>query len=357
MKTTILRWCVLFVSCGLAASWSGSDPPPPDTKAAMAWPAGLPVYDHVVIEENQDYEQIIDNPKAPYLNLTLRKEGANLTRMFAEEHNSQGNYFWLFSGSNQNVGFRNVIPTKENHKNYPFTAPNLGAALIKKGLSFKGYSEDLPAIGSRAEFGKDEDGYKNYARKHNPWVSFKYVPNDHPATSSNLRFVDFPTDPAKFHTLPTVAIVVPGLKHDMHDGKPTESIPRGDFWLKRNLDAYYQWAKTHNSLLIVTWDENDDQERDPRTGAIVHYLGLTDPFVEPTNQRKRNIQNRIPTILAGARVKHGDFPEGKGVTHVNLLRTLEAMYGLPRAGAQQPKAAAGGIRDDYIITDVFIQAK
>jgi hypothetical protein len=38
---------------------------------------------------------------------------------------------------------------------------------------------------------------------------------------------------------------------------------------------------------------------------------------------------------------------------VTILRTLEAMYGLPRAGAQQPNAAAGGIRDDYIITDVF----
>jgi hypothetical protein len=29
------------------------------------------------------------------------------------------------------------------------------------------------------------------------------------------------------------------------------------------------------------------------------------------------------------------------------------MYGLPRSGAQQPKAAKGGILDDYIITDVF----
>jgi hypothetical protein len=29
------------------------------------------------------------------------------------------------------------------------------------------------------------------------------------------------------------------------------------------------------------------------------------------------------------------------------------MYGLPRAGAQQPNAAGAGISDDYIITDVF----
>jgi hypothetical protein len=363
MKIPGLCLLVLFVASGLAAPWNSSAPPQ-DTETAIPWPEGLPVYDHIliVVEENKDYEQIIDDPiiensRAPYINLTLRKEGANLTRMFGEEHNSQGNYFWLFSGSNQNVGFKDEIPTEKNNKDYPFTAPNLGAALLKKGLSFKGYSEDLPAIGSKEEFGKNVDGQKSYARKHNPWVSFKNVPNDDPATSSNLRFADFPTDVAKFHTLPTVAIVIPGLKHDMHDDKPEESIPRGDAWLKKNLDAYYQWAKTHNSLLIVTWDENDDKEKDPVTDAVVKYLGLTDPFVEPTDQRKRNVRNRIPTIIAGARVKHGEFPEGKGVTHVNILRTLEAMYGLPRAGAQQPKAAAGGIRDDYIITDVFDKAQ
>jgi acid phosphatase len=355
MKTTFLRWCVVFVACGLAGAWSGSATPAPNTADPMAWPDGLPVYDHVVIvvEENKDYEQIIDNANAPYINLTLRKEGATLTRMFGEEHNSQGNYFWLFSGSNQNVGFKDEIPTKDNNPNYPFTGPNLGAALITKGLSFKGHSEDLPAVGNKDEFGPNADGEKSYARKHNPWVSFQNVPNDDPATSSNLRFVDFPSDPAKFDSLPRVAFVIPGLKHDMHDDEPEVSIPRGDAWLKKNLDAYYQWAKTHNSLLIVTWDENDDKKQDPTTGVNVKYQGLTNPFVEPTNQRNRNIQNRIATFIAGARVKHGDFAEGKGVTHVNILRTLEAMYGLSRAGAQQPKAAAGGIQDDYIITDLF----
>src|SRR5260370_27043197 len=43
----------------------------------LPWPAGLPVYDHVVIvvEENKDYEQIIGNKNASYINDVLRKEG------------------------------------------------------------------------------------------------------------------------------------------------------------------------------------------------------------------------------------------------------------------------------------------
>src|ERR1700686_5861185 len=78
----------------------------------LPWAAGLPVYDHVVIvvEENKDYEQIIGNKRAAYINDVLRKEGASLTQMYAEEHHSEGNYFWLFSGSNQKVGFVDEIP-------------------------------------------------------------------------------------------------------------------------------------------------------------------------------------------------------------------------------------------------------
>jgi hypothetical protein len=37
----------------------------------------------------------------------------------------------------------------------------------------------------------------------------------------------------------------------MHDG----TIRMGDDWLRANLAAYAQWARTHNSLLIITFDE------------------------------------------------------------------------------------------------------
>jgi hypothetical protein len=45
--------------------------------------------------------------------------------------------------------------------------------------------------------------------------------------------------------------------------------------------------------------------------------------------------------------------EGVGINHVNILRTLEDMYGLPHAGAQTPPAAKAGL-NDAAITDVFI---
>jgi hypothetical protein len=366
MRQIAFLLVLVLVSCSPAED-AGSDaassvpveptsPLPAAEASTLSWPAGLPVYDHVVIvvEENKDYAEIIGNPAAPYINDVLRREGANFSQAFGEEHLSQGNYFWFFSGDDQGVGFIDQVPNSET-PGYPFETANLGAQLIDKGLSFKGYSESLPEIGSTVDVTTDKEGTQIYARKHVPWISFKNVPNGTTVeTSSNLRFEDFPSD---YDQLPTVAFVIPNLEHDMHNGVPANSIPAGDQWLKENLDGYYQWAKENNSLLILTFDEDDD-----RRG----YLGLTNPFAEiPAGESCKTeirtaaledaceMQNGVVTIFAGAHVLPGDYDEGKGITHVNILRTLEAMYGLPKAGKQQPYAAKGGISDDYIITDVF----
>jgi phosphatidylinositol-3-phosphatase len=309
---------------------------------APSWPSALPKYDHIVIvvEENKNYDQIIGNTAAPYLN-KLASEGASLVRMFAEEHPSEGNYFWLFSGENQGVGFFDQVPWTK------FVASSLGEQLIKKGLSFKGYSQSLPGIGSEIDVTPPGCLYSCiYGRKHVPWISFANIPNGTTVeTSSNLRFADFPSD---YTRLPTVAFVIPDLDHDMHNGDAKDSIPAGDLWLQQNLDGYYQWAKAHNSLLIVTFDENDDE---------CGYRGLTDPSVSLDHDKSRHdLQNRIATIFAGAHVKP-NYAELGGMTHVNILRTIEAMYGLPKSGAQQPNALRASISDDATAADLFVPAQ
>ncbi len=292
----------------------------------------LPRYDHilVVVEENKDYHEIIADKAAPYLN-RLAAEGVTFTQMFAEEHPSEGNYFWLFAGSNMNVGFDDQVPGRE------FTAPNLGAQLIAAGLSFAGYAQSLPENGSTVAYAPTGCLWScRYARKHVPWISFSNVP-----AASDRRFADFPAD---YKKLPTVAFIIPDLEHDMHNGAPKESIPRGDRWLRHHLGAYERWAKTHSSLLIVTFDENAD-----KTG----YKGLTDPAIAPDRSRsRRDRRNRIPTIFAGAHLRRG-YVEKTPLDHVNLLRTIEAIYGLPKAGAQQPLALRAGIGNGAIPEGVF----
>ena len=325
---TRVAW--IMIGCALPL-WQGR------TQDAAPAAASLPRYDHVVIvvEENKYYNQVVGNASAPYINSVLVAEGANLTRMYAEEHYSEGNYFWLFSGSNQGVGFQDVIPSRKTHKVYPFQTGNLGRQLFDRGFTFKGYAEDLPATGSTVT----KAGH--YARKHVPWISFGNIPQgSDPNVSTNLPFTLFPSDYSK---LPTVAFVIPNLVNDMHDpgNHPEIAVKNGDAWLKKNIDAYYQWAKGHNSLLIVTFDESDDP---------TSFNGLTNPA-----SRYLDIENRIPTVIAGAHVRHGDYPEQNGVTHVNILRTIEAIYDLKTSGTQPPNALQFGITPEYVIQDVFQQ--
>jgi hypothetical protein len=239
----------------------------------------LPKIDHIVIvvEENRSQKAIEGNPSAPYIN-SLMKQGANLTNFHAIEHPSQPNYLDLFSGSNQGVTNDKVPKTK-------FSTDNLASELIAKNYSFVGYSEDQPSTG----YNGASTGPGGYARKHNPWVNFTNVPKE-----VNQPLTCFPKD---FTKLPTVSFVIPNLRNDMHDG----TIKEADDWLKEKINPYVQWAKNHNSLLIVTWDE-DDYSQD----------------------------NKIATFFVGPMVKTGQFDEK--LNHYNLLRTIEDLYGLAHAG-------------------------
>ncbi len=127
-------------------------------------------------------------------------------------------------------------------------------------------------------------------------------------------------------------------ENDLFKGSEIENqIKAGDEWLRNSLKPNVDWAKGNNSLLIVTFDESDHG-----------HSGLTDPGSQVAADR-----NQIFTIFVGAHMKPGHYDEGRGITHVNILRTIEAMYGLPKSGRQQALAAQAGISNDYIITDVF----
>jgi acid phosphatase len=241
----------------------------------------LPRPSHVVIviEENRSPSTIIGNEAAPYIN-SLVPQGALFTSFFALAHPSQPNYLALFSGSTQGVTNDEAPPAGS-----PYASPNLATGLFAAGLSFAGYSEDLPSAG----FTGVSSG--NYHRRHNPWVDFSNVP-----ASSNLPFTDFPS-PDRFDSLPAVSFVIPSQANDMHSG----STSTADAWLGEHLDAYVRWAAIHNSLFILTWDESS------HSGP-----------------------NHIPTLFVGPMVKPGSY--GEALNHLHLLRTLEDLYGLSHAG-------------------------
>ena len=292
--------------------------------------SGVPQPAHVVIvmEENHDYSQIIgptgsqNQMNAPYIN-SLAQQGALMTDSTAIEHPSEPNYLDLFSGSNQGVhtqtGFSgDEIPTQFSGITLPFTSPNLGAELLKAGDTFVSYSETLPYAGYDSLDTTTQGNFGAYARRHNPAVNWTdpnnpagNLANNILPTSVNQPFSSFPTD---FNQLPTVSLVVPNVADDMHDDPSATGIKKADTWLQTNLGAYAQWAQQNNSLLIVTWDENDS-----------------------------SAGNHIATIFYGPMVKTGQYNEA--INHFNVLRTVDDMYGLTPTGAGGTAATP--------ITDIF----
>lgn len=270
----------------------------------------VPRFDHVIIvvEENHGYDELIGSDNAPYFN-QLANAGALFTDSHGVVHPSQPNYLVLFSGSKQKAGNDECLQARG-----PFTTPNLGASLIEHGFTFKGYAQTMPSVGFEGcEYLKSTlTGGSLYVRKHAPWVNWQGGKTNNISPALSLPMTEFPKD---FNKLPTVAFVIPDMDHDMHNiGAPGDdaAIQRGDKWLKDNLSGYVEWAKTHNSLLIVTFDEDDYQK-----------------------------VNHIPTFFVGAQVKPGLYSEK--INHFNVLMTINAMFDLP----------AEYLTDSNIITGIW----
>ena len=223
--------------------------------------AAAPRWDHIVmvVDENHSYSEIIGNSQAPYIN-SLAAQGALFTNFNAALHPSQPNYIIMFSGSTQGV---------VDDDSHFFTAPTIAGQLQSAGFSFAGYAQS--GAGTR----------------HEPWLDF--------AESQNLTR-DLSTFPTDFNQLPTLSYVVANDANNMHDG----TISTGDSWLQAQLGTYATWAQTHNSLLIVTFDEGSWNTSDG---------------------------NRIATVVFGA----GIAPQliAQPMDHYGLLHTIESIYGLP----------------------------
>jgi acid phosphatase len=231
--------------------------------------------DHVtiVIMENHSFENIIGNQQAPYIN-QLAKSGLLLRNSYAVAHPSEPNYVALYSGSTQ--GLRSdACPVN-------FNGLSLGGEALAYHSSIKGYMEDIPGIGSTV----CESG--EYVRKHNPLIDFADTPVEH-----SVPYTQIASD-LRSGAYPGIAIVIPNMVHDMHDG----TVAMGDAWLATNLPPILAFDASHKGMLILTWDE-DNHDAD----------------------------NHIATIAIGPMVKAGQ--SNQLVNHLSVLRTITDIFGLP----------------------------
>jgi hypothetical protein len=234
--------------------------------------------------ENRSYGAVVGSPAAPYLN-DLIAHGALATNYDAVSHPSQPNYLALFAGSTFGI---------HDDANHDLSARNLADQLEAHGKTWHVYAQDLPAPCSTvayAQGGVDLVGAPGqYARKHEPAISFTDIAGD-PARCANVtRLASFDPAAADYE------LIVPNQTNDMHDG----TTAQGDAFLRAFVPRITRSAAFANSLLVITFDEGTSL-----TGGGGHVMTML----------------VSPRLTPGTRsaVRHD---------HYSLLRTIENAWGL-----------------------------
>lgn len=251
----------------------------------MTGPAvpAVPAFEHifVVLMENHSSTQIIGSTDAPYTNSLVAAYGL-AANYAAAAHPSLPNYLALTGGS----AFGVTTDCTGCFQN----APNLAAGrLTPSGRSWRAYMDSMPSPGFIG------DAYP-YMQKHNPFVYCNDIRNDPAQLASIVPCTQLAKDLAAPETTPAFGWITPDMTHDMHDG----TVAQGDAWLSEAVPALLSSPAftTRRSLLVITWDENDD-----------------------------SAGSEVATLVIAKGVPAG-FTSRVPCNHYSLLRTIETAWGL-----------------------------
>jgi phosphatidylinositol-3-phosphatase len=368
---------LLLLSCSADATAAPAQAPASSALASSALAAHLPPIRHVflLLLENQSYElTFAADSAAPYLAHTLPARGALLTRYYSIGHWSLDNYLALISGQAPNedtqldcptfADFQPTAPQLDAHGQlpgkgcvYPRSVPTLPDQLEAAGLTWKGYMEDMGndpareaascghvAVGEneRTSFATRTD---QYAAKHDPFVYFHSIIDDAARCASHVvNLGRLPQDLASAQTTPSYVFITPNLCNDGHDPECIDGRHGGLIAIDAFLRKWVPLIEASpafraDGLLIITFDESGSAgsagssaccgER-PLPGAT-----FVPGFAGPGGGRIGAVA-LSPFIRPGTR-------SAVPYNHYSLLRTVEAIFGLPFIGyAAEPGLAVLG---------------
>jgi phospholipase C len=250
---------------------------------------------HVVLimMENTPYSRAIG---LPYVT-RLRRRCGLATRYHAVTHPSLGNYIALTSGS---------MPRAIRGSDCSPSAAcrSLHASIFGQlGRRWRVYAQSMPSACYAGTTGLY--AVRHTAAPYYPRVRAECVHQQLPLRALRRALAS--------GRLPRLALVVPNVVDDMHNGCDGCGDRFLKTWIGRIHDApQYQDGST---VVFVTWDEDD--------GSHANHVALLAVS---------------PGTPAGARVR-------TRLTHYSLLRSIEHLLGLPRLGAA--KGARGGISEGF----------
>ena len=357
-----LMWLLL----SLAAVPAVGEPPPGPPSAARAAQPTLPPIHHVfvLLLENQSYGVTFGSRSpASYLARTLPARGALLTHYYAIGHASLGNYIALVSGQAPNlatqldcsnyVDFRASAPALDEHGQlpghgcvYPRSVVSLPDQLEAAGLSWRAYMEDMgknparePATCGHVPLGAAEttnlaSGGDQYAAKHNPFVYFHSVIDDQARCDSHVVNLErLPQDLASASTTANYIFITPNLcsdGHDVHciDGR-TGGLTAIDLFLRRWVPLIEAApAFLADGMLVITFDESDGAGAEG-SRACCGEKALPGARFQPGFSGPGG--GRVGAVVLSKFVQPGTV-SAVPYNHYSLLRTVEALFGLPYLG-------------------------
>jgi phosphatidylinositol-3-phosphatase len=321
----------------------------------------------VIVLENEDADTAFGpGSPAPYLATTLPGEGAFVPGYYGIGHNSLDNYLAMVSGQAPTLAtqadcpvFADVLPGLPAADGqvlgqgcvYPTAVETVADQLEAKGLSWKGYMEDMGADPARdggttcahpapgaPDLTQQASATDQYAARHNPFVYFHSIIDRPACAAHDVPLTELPEDLASAGQTPSLAFIAPDLCHDGHDATCADGgaggLPAADAFLRTwvpritSSPAYRQ-----SGLLVITFDEaaNDSsaccgEQPGPNTPA-------------PGGQSGGPGGGRVGAVLLSPQIRPGTTTSEQ-YNHYSLLRSIEDAFGLAHLGY----AAAAGLR-------------
>jgi hypothetical protein len=351
--------------------------------AAARTPAGPPPVGHVfvIVLENENASTTFgpDSP-APYLSTTLPAKGAFIPEYYGVTHLSLGNYVAMVSGQGSNpetqadcqiytdfVGGVTGLDGQAIGQGcvYPASVKTIADQLTAKGLSWKGYMEDMGNDTSReaALCGRPQLNTRDntqtaapddqYAARHNPFVYFHSIVDDGVSCEQHdVPLWQLPADLSKSRGTPSFSFITPDLCNDGHDGDGTPgSCADGGPGGLVAADAFLQtWvpritssaAFKKDGLLLITFDEAEAD--DPTTGDASACCNEAQFPNTPNNGGPVPGMGggRVGAVALSPFIKAGTT-SAHAYNHFSTLRTIEGLFSLPYLGyASSPDPGSFG---------------
>ena len=376
MHKSMVAGLFLMAACGV-------DAPTASKTQAVSGDAGRH-FQHIfyIMMENHGTDEIIGNTAdAPNINSLAASSGVAMN-YFGVTHPSLPNYLSAISGSFQGIwddckagsdvtcAPEEFVPNSGDATDtlyltpeqiasasatpHWFTGPNIVDRLEDAGLTWKGYFQSMPEVGSTVEYWPYDPvtgtARKLYAQKHNPFEYFADV-RTNPARMQKLVPLEQLQADLDANTVPSFVWISPDQCHDMHGvsaanaaalgipecaGTDSQVIALGDAFVAQTVSAItHSKAWQEDSAIVLVWDEDDYAGYDgccgsPTTTGGAALGGARAPAIVVTSKAARHRVTFAPR------------------NHYSMLSTIERLWNLDCLGETCSMGA------DDRMTDLFM---